>query len=454
MASSVARPLHASRHGWHTATGVGKRKPVQHSAGSSIALAARPAGAAPLTFWRTPVKAHHTAPTERENTLSQPSRRRAIGLVGGGLVLASTGLVGCGTANPDVSVQAWQPVPPETELRRFMLSHGLLAPNPHNRQPWLADLRREGEISLVCDGKRLLPETDPFGRQILIGCGGFIELAVMAAAQKGYGVQVDLWPQGEPAGHVLPGGRVVARLVMQRDSSVAADPLFAFILKRHTNKNAYDNQKTLPAPLWKQITSAAPDFQLLTGQVEDSARLQQLRKLMRSCYETEMSTARTWLETAHLIRVGPSEITQHRDGIALMAPMVRVLNAVGIFDRFAVPVRGTSGFDRVMQRWVPQETGSGYFWIATTGNSRSQQINTGRAYVRAHLQTTAAGADMHPQSQALQEFAEVREAYTALPRVLGLDPATHTVQMLARVGYAAAPAGPTPRRALQDLLMA
>jgi hypothetical protein len=399
------------------------------------------------------VKAHHTAPTERDNTISQPSRRRAIGLVGGGLVLASTGLVGCGTANPDVSVQAWQPVPPETELRRFMLSHALLAPNPHNRQPWKADLRREGEITLVCDGERLLPQTDPFGRQILIGCGAFIELAVIAASHKGYRVQVDLWPQGEPAGSVLPGGSTVARLRVQRDSNLVADPLFASITRRRTNKSAYDNQRQVPAAVWQQITAAAPEYQLLTGQVVQADRLQQLRSLMRGCYETEMSTARTWLETAHLIRVGPGEIAQHRDGIALMAPMVRALNAVGIFDRFEVPVRGTSGFERVMQRWVPQETGTGYLWMATLGNGRSQQINTGRTYVRAHLQATAAGVDMHPQSQALQEFAEVREAYTALPRVLGLDPATHTVQMLARVGYAATPAGPTPRRALQDLLM-
>jgi hypothetical protein len=393
---------------------------------------------------------HHASP---HRDTPQPNRRRAITLVGGGLVWASTGLAACSSANPDISVQGWLPTPPETELRRYMLAHALLAPNPHNRQPWVADLRREGELSLVCDGQRLLPQTDPFGRQILIGCGAFIELAVMAAAQRGYSVQVALWPLGEPAAHVLPGGSVVARLVMQRSSSVAPDPLFPHITRRRTNKSAYDNQRQWPAALWEQVTAPARQLNLLTGQVVQADRLQQLRALMRSCFETEMSTARTWLETAHLLRVGPSEITQHRDGIALMAPMVRALTAVGLFDRFEVPVRGTRGFERVMQRWQPQETGSGYFWIATQGNSRQAQINTGRAYVRAHLQATAAGADMHPQSQALQEFAEVREAYTALPRVLGLDPATHTVQMLARVGYAAEPAGPTPRRALQDLIM-
>jgi hypothetical protein len=62
--------------------------------------------------------------------------------------------------------------------------------------------------------------------------------------------------------------------------------------------------------------------------------------------------------------------------------------------------------------------------------------------------------DMHPLSQALQEFVEVKPQYDALHRLLGFDPATHTVQMLARVGYGAAVVGPSPRRELGQLIRA
>ena len=104
---------------------------------------------------------------------SPDSRRRFIQLVGGGAVLAAaTSLTGCSTTAPDIAVVAW--AVPKSDLaklglREFMLAHALLAPNPHNRQPWLADLRRADEVTLVCDPDRLLPETDPFGRQIQIG---------------------------------------------------------------------------------------------------------------------------------------------------------------------------------------------------------------------------------------------------------------------------------------------
>ena len=107
-----------------------------------------------------------------------------------------------------------------------------------------------------------------------------------------------------------------------------------------------------------------------------------------------------------------------------------------------------------MVHWLPQETGSGYLWIASSGNTRRDQLAAGRAYVRAHLEATALGLAMQPLSQALQEFAEVRPQVEALHATLGVDPASTTVQMLARVGHAIAPSGPAPRRALEEMLRA
>jgi hypothetical protein len=100
-----------------------------------------------------------------------------------------------------------------------------------------------------------------------------------------------------------------------------------------------------------------------------------------------------------------------------------------------------------MDRWTPFETGSGFLWLASPGHTRSQQVEAGRAYVRQHLLATAAGVDLHPLSQALQEFDAMRAPYAAVHHALGVDPAHGAVQMLVRVGYATTPAGPdaTPR---------
>jgi len=380
------------------------------------------------------------------------SRRRFIALAGGGAVFVTLPLAGCASSYPEEATQAWRAAGTETDLRRHMLAHALLAPNPHNRQPWMADLTQPGRIGLICDGERLLPETDPFGRQILIGCGAFIELAVIAAAERGVAVDVQLFPDGAPAADALPRGARVAVLQLRESGSANPDPLFAHIPYRHTNKNAYATDRAIPAQLTSQWMQTAQRFGLTSGLVADTGGMDRLRSITREAYQIESVTPRTWLESAYLMRIGPGAIARHRDGISLNGAMPRLMHAVGMFDPLEVPTPGSTNLKRVMERWVAFETGSGYLWLASAGNTRQLQVDAGRAYVRQQLQATAAGVEMHPLSQALQEFPEVKGPYAALHRALVLDPQRNTVQMLARTGFALQAAQPSPRRGLQAML--
>ena len=64
--------------------------------------------------------------------------------------------------------QAWKSPPPDMDIRRWALSHALLAPHAHNLQSWLVDLDTPDTIVLRMDLRRLLPETDPWSRQLVI----------------------------------------------------------------------------------------------------------------------------------------------------------------------------------------------------------------------------------------------------------------------------------------------
>ncbi len=393
------------------------------------------------------------AQTRERRTQAATGRRSFIRLVGGGALLAATGtLVGCSGDLPDAAVAPWRSADRETDTRRFMLAHALLAPNPHNRQPWIADLREAGRIHLICDGDRLLPETDPFGRQILIGCGAFLELAVIAAAHRGIAVKLELFPDGAPADQALPRGIRVATLVLGDPGSAPADPLFAQIVRRHTRKTAYVNGRALPEALERSWSETFSRFGLRGGLVTGEAAMDPIRKITREAYEIEATTARTWLESAHLMRIGPGAIAENPDGISLNGPMVRALHTVGLFDPMEVPAKGSKTLQRVMERWTPFETASGFLWLASPENRRPTHVAVGRAYVRTHLLATAAGVDMHPLSQALQEFPEMRVSREALHKTLGLGAAGETLQMLARVGFATEFRGPSPRRSLDSLL--
>jgi hypothetical protein len=166
-------------------------------------------------------------------------------------------------------------------------------------------------------------------------------------------------------------------------------------------------------------------------------------------------TERTVMETIHLIRVGPTEIRQHRDGIALNSPMVRALEAVGLFDRSAPPANGSPAYKNMMARFEGHSNSAmGFVWLTSQTNARADQVNAGRAYLRLQLQATALGVGMHPMSQCLQEFAEMKPFYDqAHDMLLGKDrPVGATVQMLCRIGYTPKPVGATPRRGVEGFV--
>jgi hypothetical protein len=388
-------------------------------------------------------------------------RRSFIRVMGGGVVLAAApALVACSSALPPEAVAAWQPPPPPapgSDVRRWILAHAILAPHSHNLQSWLVDLRQPGEIALYCDRTRLLPETDPFSRQIMMSQGTFLEVLALAARQQGLRADIELFPNGAFDPKQLPTDGLTARVRLTPDAAVRPDPLFAQVFRRHTNRSAYEMKAPDTAALQAIEAAAMASGDALRLRVgfagPQDARIAEHRAIAREAWRIELVTPRTMMESMKVLRVGPTEIAQHRDGISLNDPMVRALAAVGLFDRSQAPGPDDSATTGQIKDFaVKIEATPAFFWMVTDGNHRRTQVNAGRAYVRAQLAATAAGLSMHPLQQALQEYPEQAGPYTAIHRLLGAEPARQTVQMWARLGYAP-PVGPAPRRGLEAHLV-
>lgn len=393
------------------------------------------------------------------------NRRNFIRLAGGGTVIAASAasLSACGAFSgeyPPAAVEAWRGPGDLGDPRKRALAYAITAPNPHNLQPWVADLRVPGRITITTDPQRVLPQTDPFGRQILIGHGAFLELLVMALAQEGLQSEVRLWPEGELPGD-LKGWSDRPIAVLQLSPGGKPDPLFAQVLQRRTPKSDYDATRPVaPDTLATLLRDAAPSLPgLRTGGTVDDARLPALRTLCWESAKVELLTPRTMMESIHLTRVGPAEILQHRDGISLNSPFLRAVTALGMFDRTAPPAEGSAAYKSAMDRFEGHSrTAMGFVWI-TGSNTRSDQINAGRAYVRMQLQSTALGVGVHPMSQAAQEFAEMAPHYQQLHQLVLGKPAPRaagdeTVQMFCRIGYPQGAVPATPRRPLAQFIRA
>ncbi|MCA2997032.1 MAG: nitroreductase family protein [Rhodocyclaceae bacterium] len=394
------------------------------------------------------------------------NRRKFIRIVGGGVVLAANAaaLSGCAMFDvPPSAIAAWQGPPTDLELRRWILSYALLAPNPHNLQPWIADLATDREIVLKLDPQRLLPATDPYGRQILMGAGAFLELLEMAAVERGYRTEVLMFPDGEPG--VKLDGRAFAKVRLTPDASAPRDTLFAQVLNRRTDRRAYDATRLIPPQQVERLRAAIGKLPVRFGfagtagsEAADVQRLAAIREIAREAWRIEMTTEATMMESMRVLRVGGTEINQHRDGIAITSKFLVLMAKFGMFDRSKFPAPDSQGtLAQIKDFNTITASTPAYLWLVTEGNSRAQQIDAGRAYVRVNLAGTAAGLAMHPNEQSLQEYSEVAKPYLAIHQLLDAPPARHTVQMLARVGYLptgdlAAP--PAPRRGLSAHLVA
>jgi len=397
-------------------------------------------------------------------------RRQFIRLVGGGAVTAITGtalvatagLSGCAHGIPAEALEAWAgpsgAVSQDADVRRWLLSYAILAPHSHNLQSWLADLRTPGQITLYCDLKRVLPQTDPLSRQIMMSHGTFLELLDIAARERGLRADIALFPKGAFGPSTLDA-RPVATVRLTPDTSVQKDPLFAQILRRHTNRSSYDITRTVPAAAWAAMAGAAAGAPAavrvgFTGLEQGDAVLAEHRRIARDAWRIELTVPRAIMESFDVLRVGQSEIATHRDGLSLTAPVVVALNALGLFDRSKAPAPDDYATTSQIKEFDAKLASTpGFVWMVTPGNDRVTQVNAGRAYARVQLAATAQGLAMQPLSQALQEYAEQQKPYAEIHALTGAKALGETVQMWARVGYAPA-VQPSPRRRLQDFIRA
>ena len=183
------------------------------------------------------------------------SRRQSIAILGGGVILGAAAATGSALSRqPQTAFAPWAKAGRYDDPRMRALSYAVLAPNAHNRQPWVVDLSVPEEVTLFVDTDRLLPHTDPFSRQITISLGCFLEIMRIAALQDGLDVSFDLFPDGADAKALDARPVAVCRF---SPTTKPVDPLFAQVPHRRTLKEPYDTARPIPRDALIRVAQAA-----------------------------------------------------------------------------------------------------------------------------------------------------------------------------------------------------
>jgi hypothetical protein len=384
-----------------------------------------------------------------------PSRRNLLKLMAGGVVLASTG-VGAflSTREPSRALAPWAKAGAYDDPRLAILSTALLAPNPHNRQPWVLALEGEDSFALYAQADRKLPHTDPQDRQITIGLGCFLEVARMAAAQRQLALNVTSFPDGEPWPTL--DDRPVARVRLVPDASgITTDPLFAHVTNRRSCKEPFDLSRPVEDDLLAALGKTATvdlSHSVSYGASGDTTHVAALRDLGWRAHEIEMQTPRTLRESVELMRFGKTQIEANPDGIDLGGPFLESLQVSGLMSRDDFYNPNSQSYVQGLEMYKAMfDNTPAFAWLSTSGNTRREQLDAGAAWIRLNLATTRSGLALHPVSQSLQEYPEMAPLLAEVHQTLPMLPTGHRVQMLGRVGYGPAIA-PSPRWPLESRL--
>lgn len=383
-----------------------------------------------------------------------PSRRHVLSLLTAAPFAPA--LAGCASGDLADPVAGWRdPGAGEADVRRFALAHAILAPNPHNTQPWLVELDDGDGMTLYCDLDRRIPFTDPLDRQITIGHGCFLELYRMSAGLKGYWPMIEFFPDGEPTPRL--DARPVARVTLgPRQEEPNSDPSILQIPDRRTNRNPYDARVPTAEQLDELVNGVVGMGEEYTGGVywtNDPARVAQGRDLVWRAWDREQRTPGAAAETYEWLRFGHRAIAEHRDGLGMSGAGIELFKMLGQLNREQLIDPDSEANKSAAKTWREMAmTSRAFLWITSNGDTPGMRLNAGRAYARFALAAQNMGLAIHPWSQALEEYEEMADLRAEMHEFLA-PPEGETVQMLVRIGYAEATA-PSARRDVQDFIRA
>ena len=274
-----------------------------------------------------------------------------------------------------------QPVTSTGDQRlKEMIAWALLAPSPHNTQPWKWAMQ-DGVVRLYGDYAKQLTVCDPDARELAIGCGCALEHLLLRLGLDGDCVELDLLPDTHHPD-------LLAQVRVGQGKPYAKLPaLVAAMQVRRTNRTAYHGDP-MPESLREVLDNACAEFGTQTCWVDDKAARASLVDLIMQADREQMASSAFRKELSQWMRakgrtgmgcqVGiPTDLLGQRGLAAYVAPLI-----VRTFDVGAMQAAADSKLTE----------GSPDIVILTTrSDTKSSWLATGRALARLTLSAMAAG---------------------------------------------------------------
>ncbi len=336
-----------------------------------------------------------------------------------------------------------------------LVAAGVIAANPHDAQPWLFAVG-DDSIEIFADTSRNLGAMDACIREMHLGLGCAIENMLTAAGANGYSAQLETAPGSlldlaERSRPVL-----AARVRLQRLADAAADPRYAAIPLRHTNRYAYDLARD-PPPDWREFArslGAGGEVKVLLFEAGSPQR-RLFDAAVVEATEAIIADKPMIADSDRWFRASSREIDAHRDGPTLDATG---LSTFTLMFAHLFPVSAETShkawLDQTRDVQLPTAPVAGLIAVRDRYD-RSGAIAAGRAWQRLHLDATLRGMALQPLNQPIEMIDRERQTGAGSPwaqRVAGLTGEDWQATFSFRAGFSSTKASPSPRRRLSDVV--
>jgi hypothetical protein len=320
---------------------------------------------------------------------------------------------------------------PDVQTLRASVALAARAPSIHNTQPWRW-LLGANSLHLYADASRLLPATDPDGRDLMLSCGAALHHLQVALAASGWATHVHRLPNPNQPDHLA------AVDFLPREPSRDDIALAAAIQRRRTDRRRYTSWP-VPSELLDDLARTAGSFgTVLMPTTDPDDRYQLVRALAEASIRQEADAAyaaelAAWTGRSPFVSEGvpatniPSGERRHGD------------TTMRAFPSGQLNEPGNTREDDAGELLV----------LATSNDSVDARLRAGEAMSAVLLWATDFRMATCPLSQVLEV-----EATRNMVRDRVLD-GFGVPQIVLRVGWApvnAAPLPITPRRSIDDIL--
>lgn len=298
------------------------------------------------------------------------------------------------------------------------------APSVYNSQPW--SWRIDGNaLELYGDWKRLLPETDPRGRELVLSCGVALHQAQVAAHGLGWQTEVARLPEGSDSA-------LLARIKLSPAQPTSSDlQMLDTLHQRRTDRRQFSSW-LVPDERLAKLAATAEGWGAIATPVTDANLRRQVETL---------------LDDAAAVQAGDPSVLREQSNWVDRGGLDGIPSTV-IPDQVAVP-GGRFAPGALEDHDLEDEKSDGLVVLSTLHDDRRSWLQAGEALDDLWLEATRSGLAVLPLTQVV----EVQRTREALRRDVLVSSAVP--QVLVRIGWPSTTRSTLPsvaHRTLSDVL--